>query len=343
MKIINAMFSTANGGIEQVFLTYNKVLEQQGNEVISVIHPWAQVRKNCEKAQRKTIFSYGRKDILAAHRLSRLIEKEKPSCIITHTKRDALLFKKSQTQVPRIAVCHTMESFEELVTISDAVIVITEHMYQEVTQLVSAGKKVFTVPNMIHIPADLNYKEPESTQLPVIGACARFSDLKGIDVFINALGLLKQKGVAFKAKIAGNGKQKKQYLKLINQYGLQHDVTLLGWVDNKQSFYESLDIFCHPTLKESFGLVVTESMMYSVPMVLTQVSGPLEIIGDSECAILVPPSDSESLANALELLIGNLKLARELSYKGYQRVHYYSAQSVGPLLNKVVNEVCHSF
>ncbi|WP_298625599.1 glycosyltransferase family 4 protein [uncultured Legionella sp.] len=341
MKIMNAMFSTVNGGIEQVFLTYNHVLESLGHELIPVIHPWGQVRKNCTSKKSTTIFNYGSNDFIAIHRLRKLIEKENPSCIITHTKRDARLFYKTQTQVPKIAVCHTVESFAELITISDAVIVITEHMYQEVRQMNWAGKKVFTVPNMIHIPADLHYKEPVITSVPVIGACARFSDLKGIDVFINALAILTLKGINFTAKIAGNGKQKKQYIKLIKQHGLQHNVTLMGWVNDKHSFYESLDVFCHPTLKESFGLVVVESMMHSIPMVLTQVSGPLEIIGESGCAVLVPPSDVIGLANGLERLLGDLGLAKELAHKGYQRVQYYSCQAVGSLLDKALDEMSH--
>lgn len=337
------MFSTVNGGVEQVFLTYNQALEDQGNTVIPVIHPWAQIRKNCSKKLRKTIFSYGRNDFIAACRLRKLLEKENPSCVITHTKRDARLFNKTGTTVPKIAVCHTVESFDELASISDAVIVITEHMFHEVSQKGLAGKRVFTVPNMIHFPANLNYREPQRSNLPVIGACARFSDLKGLDVFINALALLKRKGVLFKGKIAGDGKLKKQYLGLIKQHGLQHDVTLLGWVNDKQTFYESLDVFCHPTLKESFGLVVVESMMNSVPMVLSQVSGPLEIIGKSECAILVPPSDPERLASGLERLIGDLNLARKLSRTGYERAKDYSSQSIGPLLNQAVSEISHSF
>ena len=343
MKIMNVMFSKVNGGVEQVFLNYTNVLDSFGNEIISVIHPWSQIRKSCAGDNLRTLFSYGRNDFIAVHRLRQLILKEQPDCIITHTKRAALLVDKTKTTVPKIAVCHTIELYNELARVSDAVIAITEHMYRDIIGQGVSGKKIYTVPNMISFPEDLAYKEPESAVIPVIGASARFSDLKGLDVFIDALALLKGNGISFKANIAGDGKQKKKYIKQINHHGLQNEVRLLGWINDKQAFYESLDIFCHPSLKESFGLVVVESMMHSLPMVLTQISGPVEIVGDTECAVMVPPSDPVSLANGLERLINDSSLAKRLSYNGFLRANTYSSHTIGPILNRVVNDVCNSF
>ncbi|RUR20629.1 glycosyltransferase [Legionella sp. km535] len=342
MKIMNAMFSRVNGGVEQVFLNYSKVLGGLGHKIIPVIHPWSQIRKACSDPNLKTIFSFGRHDLIAVQRLRQLILKEKPDCIITHTKRAAILFEKTGTSVPKIAVCHTIESYNDLVKTSDSVIAITEHMHREIMRLGNPEKRIYTVPNMISIPDNLVYIEPERSRVPVIGAIARFSDLKGLDVFIDALAILKRKGIIFKAHIAGDGKQKKQYIKQINHHGLQNEVTLLGWINDKQAFYEGLDIFCHPSLKESFGLVVVESMMHSVPMVLTEISGPLEIVGEAECAVMVPPSDPVSLASGLERIIKDASLAKRLSYNGYLRANTYSSRSIGPILNEVVSDVCRS-
>lgn len=334
------MFSKVNGGVEQVFLNYTRALELQKREVVSVIHPWAEIRKDCSNFNLRTLYSYGRKDFIAVRRLRNLIEKEKPSCIITHTRRAAYLLKQTQTSVPKIGVCHTIELYDQLELLSDAVIAITEHMHQDIIRTKKTSKKIYTVPNMVHRQNPLHYKEPRKGEIPVIGASARFSDLKGLDIFIKALEILKQKGIAFRAKIAGDGKQKKQYLQLINQLGLNDDITLLGWVDDTDSFYESLDVFCHPSLKESFGMVVVESMMHSLPMVLTKISGPEEIVGDSESAIMVPPSDPIALAEGLKRVIEDNELAKQLSFNGYQRSLNYTSQYVAPILDGVVKEIC---
>ena len=343
MKIFNVMFSTVNGGVEQVFLNYTKTLEQQGNQVVSVIHPWAAIRKECSKNALKTIYSFGRNDFIAVRRLHRLIEAEEPACIVTHTKRAALLFKQIKTKIPKIAVCHTRQSFSELEQASDAVIAITDHMHQDIIKSGGASKMVFTIPNMVHIPEGLTYTEPKERDVPVIGVSARFSDLKGIDVFIEALAELKRRNIPFKAKIAGDGKQRRQYIKLIQHYALDNQVVLLGWVHDKDAFYNSLSVFCHPSLKESFGLVVVESMMHSLPMVLTELSGPSEIIGGTDSAIMVPPSDPMRLANGLECILVDKSRAKQMAFNAFQRVQYYSSWNIGPMLHRVLEDcvACH--
>src|SRR6478609_3548699 len=128
MKIMNAMFSTVYGGVEQVFLDYDAVLTQQGHDIIPVIHPWAAVRKQCNSDRLKTMFSYGSNDVIASYRLKRLLEHESPDAIITHTRRAAKLFQRTQTSIPKIAVCHDPQLFPILNQTSDAIITITEAM-----------------------------------------------------------------------------------------------------------------------------------------------------------------------------------------------------------------------
>jgi glycosyltransferase involved in cell wall biosynthesis len=337
MKIINAMFSTAQGGVEQVFLNYTMALEMEGHQVISIIHPWAAIKKYCSKPHLRTIYSFGRNDFIASYRLRQLINKEQPDCIITHTKRAAFLLKKAQCNVPIVGVCHTPQLYTDLERNSDAVITITKSMYQEIHQSGMNSKEIYAVPNMVQFPKDLTYKEPQLTEVPVIGVSARFSNLKGIEVFIDALAELKRRKIAFKAKIAGDGKQKKHYIKQVQRLSLHKEVDFLGWVDNKSAFYNSLNIFCHPSLKESFGLVVVESMMHSLPLVITDTSGPLEIIGDSECAVIVPISNAISLANGLERVINEPNFAREIAQKAFYRAKNYSINQIAPALNEAIS------
>lgn len=200
--------------------------------------------------------------------------------------------------------------------------------------------RVFTIPNLIHIPDQIQYREPRNNQIPTIGVCARFAAIKGVDVFINALAELKRRGIVFQAKIAGDGKEKEQYIKLIRHHGLDNEITLLGWIEDRESFYQSIDIFCLPSREESFGLVILESMMHSLPMVLTRLSGPLEIAGDSGCALFVPPEDPVSMADGLERLLRDKDLSRQLALKAFQRVQHYSSTKVAPILHKVLEKIC---
>lgn len=334
------MFSKVNGGLEQVFLNYIPTLTGQGNQVISVVHPQAEIIPSCPKEHLITLHNYNKWDFIAILRLRRLINKEKPDCIITHSYRAAYLAKRTLTKVPKIAVCHVRGHYDFG---SDAIIAITEQMRQDIINSGKPAHTVFTVPNMINIPEHLTYKEPRSTNIPVIGACARFAPIKGIDVLIEALGELKKRNIAFQAKIAGDGKEKEHYIELIKRHSLEQEVTLLGWIENRHTFYEELDIFCLPSREEAFGLVVLESMMHSLPMVLSKLSGPLEIISDSGSALFTEPENPLSLADGLQQLIQDKALAKDLGARAFQRVMHYATSNVGPILQKTMERVCYNY
>jgi glycosyltransferase involved in cell wall biosynthesis len=340
MKIMNAMFSKVNGGLEQVFLNYIPALIQQGNLVIPVVHPQAEILEACPQEYLRKIHNFNQYDLWAIYKLRRLIQKEQPDCIITHSYRAAYLFKKTRTRVPKVAVCHVQGHYNFG---SDAIIAITESMRQEIIKSGIPANKVFTVPNMLALPQSIPKPKIKKTNVPIIGVCARLVHMKGIDVFLAALAELKQRNIIFKAEIAGDGLEKEQYLNLIKEHQLEQEVTLLGWINDREAFYRRLDVFCLPSRKEAFGLVILESMMHSLPMVLTDLPGPREIIAQSESALFVPSEDPISMANSLEQVIKDKELAKKLGSNAFNRGQDYSLERVGPLLHQVLEQICDDY
>ena len=336
MIIFNGMFSKSNGGLEHAFLNYIPTLEASGHHVIPIIHPLAPIKDSCHQGNLIKVFNFNQFDVIAIYKLRKLIKKYRPGCIITHSHRAAYLFNKTLTKVPKIAVCHVKGNYNFG---SDAVIAITEHMRQDIIASGWSANKVFTVPNMLQIPAHLEYRPPRDSDVPVLGVCARFSPIKGVDVFINALAELKKRGIAFKAKIAGDGPEKGNYTQLIVRLGLQEEVCLIGWIDDRQAFYQQIDIFCLPSREESFGLVVLESMLYSLPMVLCALPGPKELIGQSQSALFVPADDVLKMADGLQCLIEDKNYAKELSMRAFQQVHNYSSVQIAKVLDNVLQTV----
>ncbi|RUR08855.1 glycosyltransferase family 4 protein [Legionella sp. km772] len=340
MKVVNAMFSKVNGGLEQVFLNYIPTLEQQGNLVIPVIHPKAEILNVCPPQHLRTIHNFNQHDFFAVYKLRKLIQTEQPDCIITHSYRAAYLFKKTRTAVPKIAVCHVQGHYNFG---SDAIIAITDRMRQDIIEAGIPEHKVFTVPNMLAFTEEKTYKAPKACEIPVIGVCARFASMKGIDIFLAALAELKQRNVLFKAEIAGDGPEKEHYVKFIRDYQLEKEVCLQGWVNDRDSFYDQLDIFCLPSRREAFGLVILEAMRHSLPLVLTDLPGPREIIADSDSALFSPSEDPISMADNLEQVLKNIELRRRLGLNAFQRVQDYSIASIGPILHDVLKKICHDY
>ena len=84
--------------------------------------------------------------------------------------------------------------------------------------------------------------------------------------------------------------------------------------------YSTADIFVLPSLQEGFGIVFLEAMYYSLPIIATDISAIPELIQHRKNGLLVPPADSESLAEAILLLIENTQLKIKMGQYGKQLV-----------------------
>jgi len=82
---------------------------------------------------------------------------------------------------------------------------------------------------------------------------------------------------------------------------------------------------------EPFGLVLIEAMARGKAVVASRAGGPMEIVGDGDTGLLVAPGDTEALAAAMRLLLGDAELAARMGRAGAARcAASFSADSVVP-------------
>jgi glycosyltransferase involved in cell wall biosynthesis len=127
---------------------------------------------------------------------------------------------------------------------------------------------------------------------------------KGQDLLVNALNLLiKTRGLKnIRIDLAGEGKSRDFIQKLINDLGLEEHVFLLG-NKSREWVYENLhnyDLFVHPSRIEGFGLSVVEAMAAKVPVIVSDIEGPAEILEYGKHGILFENSNFEDLSLQIE-------------------------------------------
>ncbi|MEA2144566.1 MAG: hypothetical protein QOG59_153, partial [Solirubrobacteraceae bacterium] len=83
--------------------------------------------------------------------------------------------------------------------------------------------------------------------------------------------------------------------------------------------FQACDIFCAPSLYESFGLMNLEAMMFSRPVVSCRVGGIPEVVVHEETGLLVEPDDEAGLLDALRTLVDAPTLRRRLGQAGRGR------------------------
>ncbi|MFD1330863.1 glycosyltransferase family 4 protein [Methylopila musalis] len=122
-------------------------------------------------------------------------------------------------------------------------------------------------------------------------------DLKGVDVFIEALARLKAEGRAASATIVGDGPDEARYRATVAERGLSELVRFAPSTPARRAFAMGRAIVV-PSRAESMPYVVLESIAAGLPIVSTAAGGIPEIFGPYADA-LVTPGDSAALGDAM--------------------------------------------
>lgn len=331
MKIFNVMFTTLPGGLEQAFLDYTDALTVQGHEVTPLIHTQSAIAHKIN-GQYYSVHSFSKYDPISLFKLKRIIQKDRPDVIVTHGNRAHYLMQKAAGKIPVIGVVHN-PSFGPIMN-GRAIICVSNELKEECYKRQKKDlQQIVHIPNMKKFPENMTYKIPHYSSPIVIGMAARLFDFKGGDVFVKALNILKLKNIPFKAKIAGDGPEFKNITALIKSLNLENDIEMLGWIDNLESFYNQLDIYCIPSLTEPFGLVILEGFTHSIPLVVSDASGPMEIVKHEHDALVFPKGDHTQLALSIERLINEPDLAGHLTQNGFDTLQKYDMKVVGKTIS----------
>ena len=92
--------------------------------------------------------------------------------------------------------------------------------------------------------------------------------------------------------------------------------------DDLNVLYSFAEAFVYPSLSEGFGLPVLEAMACGAPVVTSDCSSLPEVAGDA--AILVNPTDTAAIADAIARLVSDEGMRTDLRARGLTRVREFS-------------------
>jgi colanic acid/amylovoran biosynthesis glycosyltransferase len=163
---------------------------------------------------------------------------------------------------------------------------------------------------------------------PEIVTVGRLTPEKGFLYLLEACALLREKEVAFRTRIFGQGPQRTALQREILRLGLQDSVTLEGVVPHGR-ILEALSRASVVTLpsylpanlfQDGIANVLVEAMACGTPVVSTDYDGARELVEGGKCGILVPEKDAPRLAAALAEVLRDPSRREELSRSGRARV-----------------------
>jgi glycosyltransferase involved in cell wall biosynthesis len=168
----------------------------------------------------------------------------------------------------------------------------------------------------------------------------RLSEEKGFVNLIKAIHLLISNGIRVKLCIIGDGPQRRQLEKLINQLNLNDIVLLSGYRKNAFRFMSIFDIYILSSFTEGLPITVLEAMHMGIPIVATQVGGVPEVLEWGESGLLLSSNNPKEICRHLQEILNDKKKQRQLVDKARQRaVNVYSATIMTQKYNNAYEEL----
>lgn len=141
---------------------------------------------------------------------------------------------------------------------------------------------------------------------------------KGLVALLEAMVILPQD---LQLVVVGHPGQERRFRDLAAALGVSRQVHFLGAIEGLAQAYQAADLLVHPTLEDTFAMVVLEAMAYGLPVVA---SGPAHcgistLLEDGrEALLLTDPQDAKELADTVQRVLGDAALRQRLASHGRQ-------------------------
>jgi phosphatidylinositol alpha-1,6-mannosyltransferase len=196
-----------------------------------------------------------------------------------------------------------------------------------------AAEKIAVVPEPIELERWTSLfaaAAPRPRGGPTILCVARMYPRKRIGDLLEAAALLRPRIPGARVRIVGKGPEWEGTVRLHARLGLGETVALLGDVSPERlaEEYVNADLFCLPSVQESFGIVFLEAMAAGLPVVACRAAAIPEVVEDGVTGQLAPPRDPAGLAQALEALAVGPERARAMGAAGRRAVTAYVPERV---------------
>ncbi len=178
----------------------------------------------------------------------------------------------------------------------------------------------------VDAPETLRARHGIPAGAPVIGVVGNIKEWKGQETIIRATHRLRAAHPELRCVLAGgNAPRDRPYLDRLHavcaELGVADRVVFAGFQANPIDYMRLMDVVVHTsTSPEPFGIVLLEAMLLGKPLVSTTIGGPAEVVVDGRTGLLVEPGKPDALAEAVDRLLRDPRMAAEMGARGRERL-----------------------
>jgi glycosyltransferase involved in cell wall biosynthesis len=154
----------------------------------------------------------------------------------------------------------------------------------------------------------------------VVGWVGRMTAVKRTDDVLEAFRLVREHGVDACLCLVGDGPDRERLERRASELGVIRDTLFLGYQEDVAQYYAAFDALVLPSANEGTPVSVIEALAAETPVVATRVGGVPDVVREGQEGFLVDAGDTEELAERLTRLARDPDLRRRLGESGRNRV-----------------------
>jgi len=271
-------------------------------------------------------------DLLTTLRLWRLIRRERPDVVHTHTAKAGLVgrlaawlsgvpvivhtfhghvfagyFGKTKTRVFLVLERFTARLSTRIITLSDALkreLAETYHVTPaDHIEVIELG---FDLDRLLALkghdqPEGIAFRQAQTIpgDAPLVGIVGRLVPIKNHSLFLHAARIVADNLPQTYFAIVGDGERRAELESLSQALNLTDRVRFCGWATDPLPAYAALDCLVLSSDNEGLPVSLIEAMAAGVPVVATNVGGVGDLLDGGRLGAIVPPRDADALATAI--------------------------------------------
>lgn len=150
---------------------------------------------------------------------------------------------------------------------------------------------------------------------------------KGYDRLLRIHNKLIREGFSIHTYILGIGEYEEEFKKFIKENHLEDSFTLLGYKINPYKYVKNCDLYVCSSRREGFSTAVTESLIVGTPVISTECSGAVELLGKNNEYGVVVKNNEESLYEGLKSLLSDNKKIKYYHVQAEKRAEFFKKEA----------------
>ena len=236
-----------------------------------------------------------------------------------------------------------------MVKLADAFITNSKAGEAYLTKCLGAkASRIFTRPYEVPSTEAL-LKQCQDTKLanlklrhPVFLFVGQLIPRKGLSFLLEACVILKKRGYKnYTLLVVGDGAQREELQDLSQTYDLEDCVQWLGHIDydSLPTYFQSADVFVIPTLEDTWGMVILESMVFGKPVLCSKWAGASEMVMEGKNGYVFDPDDCKKLAELMCRFIDNPELVTSMGISSQQLIAQHTPEAAVKFFTEVISFV----